>query len=115
MAAADKPERKKKLKSGVEMLKRRDVEFMTDAYEIRKKDARDQFAQVIEKAGDDRPFIVTNHGKPEAAIIGVSSYRVLDYLEAMGWSEELENAAAANVTKEEFRAKLLALCEVQAE
>lgn len=100
------------LRSADQLLKRQpETRFLSDPFEIKKKDARDQFAQVVEEAHKQNNFIVTSHGKPQAAIIGVEKYRILDYLEAIGLTEELGKVAAMNLTKEEFKERLRSICE----
>lgn len=67
------------------------------------RDARANFSRVIDVARTDRSrLLITDNGKPAAAVVPIPQWRILDYLDKLGVSDKVTELAYENLKFDEF-------------
>jgi prevent-host-death family protein len=90
-----------------DLLEPREVRLRGEHSTITKREARENFALVMMHASNSKDVVITNHGRPQAAIISIDRYAILDFLEATGIAEFVQGLAKTDLDEKQLRDALI--------
>jgi prevent-host-death family protein len=79
------------------------------AIRINKRVAREQFATVVMKA-KEHDFVINNHSRPEAALISIDRFAILDWLSEINLAEEFQKMSSERLTREQVAQRISEAC-----
>jgi prevent-host-death family protein len=89
------------------ILAKRNMDVLEKHISINSRDARSNFARIVDTARNDQnTLVITEHGEPAAALISINDLKILDWIQKRNIKDMISDAVFSDMTFDEFKKNL---------